>query len=424
MSTTKIKWGLIPFLLSPVLVFTAVLFSFRYSADPHDPLILLIRRMMPWLGVVLSIAAFFIGHLSYPRVHNLKTYLLGFLCGLAGLAYFVVNTLPRQGLRPSATETYLTALHVLVFANIILVLLVPSFVKYATTKIVTIVIAGIESMLIPALVFIPQTHRWMGFLLFDRIISAGFAAGSVLFGIVTALAVLKLSAEFHLGGIIAGMGFLYFASWNAGFLSDPATFRTSIHVLALLYLIGGTMFHWVARLEHRIAYDPLLQIYNRNYCSKIISEQSSLNTAPPFAVAMVDIDHFKKVNDTYGHRAGDMVLYNTAQTVSREIIPDGIVCRYGGEELIAFFPQKTLRQVQPLMEQVRLAVEKMKTVAKKKTIKVTLSCGISHRIEKSQRIMDVIEAADKALYRAKKGGRNQIKSGKTASTQSKKPKSE
>jgi diguanylate cyclase (GGDEF)-like protein len=130
---------------------------------------------------------------------------------------------------------------------------------------------------------------------------------------------------------------------------------------------------------------------------------------------MVDIDHFKNVNDTHGHQAGDQVLYTVAQTICREVVPDGVVCRYGGEELIIFFPQKTLTQAKLVTDRLREVLEKTKTRTGKKTLSVTASIGVSCREEPAQSIMDVIKAADKALYKAKEAGRNQVKTGKTVS---------
>jgi two-component system cell cycle response regulator len=125
-------------------------------------------------------------------------------------------------------------------------------------------------------------------------------------------------------------------------------------------------------------------------------------------VAMVDIDHFKKVNDTHGHQAGDQVLYSVAQTICREVVPDGVVCRYGGEELIIFFPQKTISQTAPVVDTMRKVIEATKTKTGKKVLSVTVSSGVSCREEPEQSIADVIKAADKALYKAKEAGRNRI----------------
>jgi diguanylate cyclase (GGDEF)-like protein len=187
-----------------------------------------------------------------------------------------------------------------------------------------------------------------------------------------------------------------------------------------VYLTVCVIVQWFMRMDHRISYDPLLHIYNRDYCSKIISEQSSMDTSPSFAVAMVDIDHFKNVNDTYGHQAGDQVLYAVAQAIQREVVPDGTVCRYGGEEMVIFFPQMAIRDAEPIVEKVRASIEAMKVKTRNKTLAVKVSCGVSSREDVSQSVMDVIHAADKALYKAKKEGRNQVRTAKTSQWQIKK----
>jgi len=173
------------------------------------------------------------------------------------------------------------------------------------------------------------------------------------------------------------------------------------------------VIHGFLRMEHRIAYDPLLKIYNRDYCSRIITEQANVNVRPPFGVAMIDIDHFKQVNDSFGHQAGDAVLHDVSQAVQRGVGPDGIACRYGGEELAIFFPQKTAPAVITIAEEMRKDIEKTKTSFGRKTIQVTISVGVSCREQYSQSIVEVIKAADKALYTAKEEGRNRVRSQKT-----------
>jgi diguanylate cyclase (GGDEF)-like protein len=241
------------------------------------------------------------------------------------------------------------------------------------------------------------------------------------FAAVMALSIRQVRDECYLGGILAGCALIYAVGWHGQMAgARGAGFESLVFAIAPLYLEFGILIHWFVRMEQRIAYDPLLHIYNRDYCSRIISEQSSLNVNPPCAVAMVDIDFFKKVNDTYGHQAGDHVLYTIAQSISREIMPHGVLCRYGGEELIIFFPQKTAKQVSPLMEKVRATIEKLKIHTQKKKISVTVSIGVSCRDEQDHAIIDAIKAADKALYRAKKGGRNQVRIGKNGAASAKK----
>ncbi|MFW5775457.1 MAG: GGDEF domain-containing protein, partial [Chitinivibrionales bacterium] len=220
----------------------------------------------------------------------------------------------------------------------------------------------------------------------------------------------RLREEFYLGATLAGTALFYAFGWASPLIFiDYAPFERMMFTAAAMYLVGGIMIHWFSRMEHRVSYDPLLHIYNRTFCAKIIEEQSSVSTSPPFGVAMVDIDHFKKVNDTHGHQAGDCVLYHVAQTISREVVPEGIVCRYGGEEIAIFFPRKRIEDIIKIMERVRKEVGQLRVHSGRKRLKVTVSCGISQREDRSQSIEKVIESADKALYRAKKGGRNQVK---------------
>jgi diguanylate cyclase (GGDEF)-like protein len=237
------------------------------------------------------------------------------------------------------------------------------------------------------------------------------------------ISLFKLKSEFHLGGILCGFAFLLFLSWISNSAQETGYSSGAEMLLftcAVIYLEIGVFFHWFSRMEHRISYDPLLQIYNRNYCSKIIEEQSHIQTKPPFGVAMIDIDHFKSVNDKYGHQAGDNVLFQVAQIILRETVPDGIACRYGGEEIIVFFPKKVTKEIVKIMEKVRKTIENTKIPIKRKKLTVTASFGISHRASYSQKIMDIIHAADKALYRAKKYGRNQVKTGKAITPYEKK----
>jgi diguanylate cyclase (GGDEF)-like protein len=306
------------------------------------------------------------------------------------------------------------ALYALIAASIVLVLLVPSYVKYRTARDVALALLPVECVILLILRFSPAAHYWM-FETVPRLLLPELCIGAMFLAIVLLLSVWRIRDEFYLGGILAGAALLFTASWVSRLLyTPPDALEVLLFPAAPLFLEAGILVHWFARMEHRIAYDPLLHIYNRDYCSKIISEQSKLNLTAPLAVAMVDIDHFKNVNDSYGHQAGDLVLYNVAQTISKEVLPAGVVCRYGGEELVVFFPQKTAAQALPIVENMRQVIEKTKTKTGKKSLAVTVSCGISCREEMTQSIIDVIQAADKALYKAKEGGRNQVKSGKTS----------
>ncbi len=136
-----------------------------------------------------------------------------------------------------------------------------------------------------------------------------------------------------------------------------------------------------------------------------------------YTIAMVDIDFFKKFNDTYGHDTGDEVLRLVA-SVLKKVTGGGKAFRYGGEEFTIIFPHTTAAEAVPFLEELRLAVEKTpytyqgkkekKTKRKSagKKLFVTISIGIAERSEKNKQTQQVIKAADTALYRAKKKGRN------------------
>jgi diguanylate cyclase (GGDEF)-like protein len=271
----------------------------------------------------------------------------------------------------------------------------------------------IETVFLVTMRFAPSATTWIRYLWFESPMNLNFWIGPAVFLTVGVLSLWKVSDEFYLGGILSGCALFFAEIWVLGIdINRTEPVQLVLFNIVPLYLSIGILVHGFFRMENRVSYDPLLKIYNRDFCSKIISEQSKLDTSSPFSIAMVDIDHFKKVNDTYGHQAGDTVLYAVAQTVKNSLISEGIVCRYGGEELAIFFPRRTCSEVCKLMEEVRRDVEKTKISTGKKSISVTISIGVSQRENPDQTVMEVIGAADKALYRAKNGGRNQVKSGK------------
>lgn len=148
-----------------------------------------------------------------------------------------------------------------------------------------------------------------------------------------------------------------------------------------------------------------------------------------YAIAMLDVDHFKKFNDTYGHDVGDQVLRMVASKVNR-VGGGGRAFRYGGEEFTILFPGKTAQQAVEYLEKVRLAVADYRMqlrdadrpdddkVGKTRRggkahsgVRVTISMGVAERSDDHTTPEEVIKAADKVLYKAKKAGRNCIKGG-------------
>ncbi|SBV37211.1 Diguanylate cyclase [uncultured Stenotrophomonas sp.] len=127
----------------------------------------------------------------------------------------------------------------------------------------------------------------------------------------------------------------------------------------------------------------------------------------PFAVLLLDLDHFKRVNDTHGHQAGDAVLHHMARTLQRNLRGrDSLLGRYGGEEFVLLLPATSLEQAQALAERLRAALEACPLDSDIGPIAVTTSIGIAAGIDAT--LERLLARADAALYRAKAAGRNRV----------------
>jgi diguanylate cyclase (GGDEF)-like protein len=123
---------------------------------------------------------------------------------------------------------------------------------------------------------------------------------------------------------------------------------------------------------------------------------------------MVDVDHFKKVNDTYGHLAGDHVLKEIGKTLRTELRQCDVIVRYGGEEFMVIMPETDQKQaIQPL-ERLRSKLSSMEISYGDLKIKVSISIGVASAPPVMKDPMGVIHRADEALYRAKRSGRNRV----------------
>ncbi|MBN2510360.1 MAG: GGDEF domain-containing protein [Spirochaetales bacterium] len=219
------------------------------------------------------------------------------------------------------------------------------------------------------------------------------------------LALRKSPSDYGFGGTIAGTGSLYLFLLHVAFAPASGPFIVLLTGCIGLYLFIGIVLHWFVRLNHRAHYDPLLKIYNRGYADSILEQNPQIH---PYSIVLFDIDHFKAVNDTYGHQAGDTVLFEVAQRLQQKILPGGILCRYGGEEIIAFLPGKKAEDAVAVAEECRISVEAVPVLYQGRSIKVTLSGGAAERQPDEPFLSAVVSAADTCLYKAKENGRNRI----------------
>lgn len=157
--------------------------------------------------------------------------------------------------------------------------------------------------------------------------------------------------------------------------------------------------------------DPLTSLQNRQGLNKTFSDIVTSSDTRDVAAAVVDIDHFKKFNDDFGHLVGDVILRRLARLLKEESEGKGFAYRFGGEEFVLLLPDSSITAAEKLAESIRVKVEKLRFVSaktKERLPKLTISIGLSQK-----KVGDVIEAlisrADEALYDAKNAGRNQVK---------------
>ncbi len=156
--------------------------------------------------------------------------------------------------------------------------------------------------------------------------------------------------------------------------------------------------------------DPLTKLFNRRYFSEVSPQMFSLakRNDEPLSVMMLDIDRFKKINDTYGHQTGDKVIESFAEIVRSIKRESDIACRYGGEEFILLLPKTAIEGAAELAQRIRQTIEaKPVTSSMGESVHFTVSVGVSEAdYEKDSTIEAVIKRADDAMYRAKREGRN------------------
>ncbi len=156
--------------------------------------------------------------------------------------------------------------------------------------------------------------------------------------------------------------------------------------------------------------DALTKCYNRKYLNEKMTNvfRNFLQGHLPSSAILFDIDNFKRVNDTYGHSAGDAVLVQVSNAVRECIRREDILARWGGEEFVIFFKYTNIKSALIIAEKIRVTIENLTVITTEHKIKVTASIGISTFKKSDSEATDCIERADDAMYISKKTGKNKV----------------
>jgi diguanylate cyclase (GGDEF)-like protein len=156
--------------------------------------------------------------------------------------------------------------------------------------------------------------------------------------------------------------------------------------------------------------DGLTGLFNRNHIMELLGREKSHAqlTHGRLSVLMIDIDYFKKINDTYGHPVGDTVMVRLAETLTASVRECDFVGRYGGEEFMVILPDSTVDNALITAERIRKNVGNLQFIEDRESFSVTVSVGVAGFPDNGERTESILTQADNALYQAKDEGRNRV----------------
>ncbi len=205
------------------------------------------------------------------------------------------------------------------------------------------------------------------------------------------------------------MGLLYLRLNNSVSVSEA--FQELGETVAQNIAMAFASLQLQETLRYQSLRDPLTGLFNRRFLEESLAREidRARRKKQFIGIIMIDIDHFKRFNDTYGHEAGDLVLQQVANYLQKQIRQYDMACRYGGEELVIIMPDASLENTILRAEEIRKGVKKLQLEHDDKQLeRITISVGVSCFPDDGLEFQSLIRAADKALYQAKKQGRDRV----------------
>jgi len=205
------------------------------------------------------------------------------------------------------------------------------------------------------------------------------------------------------------LGLFYLSTDNPSAL--PEAKRQIARTVAEQMALAISNLNLRETLQYQSIRDPLTGLYNRRYLEEVLTQELALGQRKQheIGVVMIDVDHFKRFNDTYGHEVGDYVLQTIATLLKNNVRGSDIACRYGGEEMTLILPESSLEETTAKAEEIREAIAQLTLAHNGKHLgNLTISLGIANFPKHSVTGSALLQTADAALYRAKSAGRNQV----------------
>jgi diguanylate cyclase (GGDEF)-like protein len=184
-----------------------------------------------------------------------------------------------------------------------------------------------------------------------------------------------------------------------------------LHALTETVALSLVNLRLQEKLRNQSIRDPLTGLFNRRYLEESLELECSRaeRSREPIAVVMLDVDHFKRFNDTFGHDAGDVVLKHVGEILKRSIRQGDLACRFGGEEFVLVMPGTSVAEAAEVAERVRESIKRLEVAYRNQSLgKITISLGVAPHPAAGQTPAELIEAADQMLYAAKSAGRDRV----------------
>jgi two-component system, cell cycle response regulator len=209
-------------------------------------------------------------------------------------------------------------------------------------------------------------------------------------------------------------------STNGSYVNDEQIMREAHLGNGDRIKIGPTIFKFLSGQDVEAQYheeiyrmtiiDGLTQVHVKRYLLEALDKElmRARRHTRDLSFLMLDIDHFKRVNDVHGHLAGDYVLKEVARLIQQRIRRDEVLARYGGEEFAVILPETNLEGARALAEGLRDKIEQSRFVFQSELMRVTISIGVAMLQESDRASLDLIKRADEKLYEAKHAGRNRV----------------